>query len=130
MNKEAFKRMRNKLWRWFARNHPEATILSGRLLIIRSILYPVDTLYWRHSVLTGYQWDRDIWIIEGVKYSGAALRMFAESEGEIYRIKRTGSVLTVEQLYDEAKPALREYTDTLSKKKDDLRALNKKLKSL
>lgn len=46
----------------------------------------------------GYQYESDTWDIEGIKYTGAALRALAESQGEIYKITRTGDCITLERV--------------------------------
>ena len=90
--------MRDKLWQFAIAKHPEGEILSRWLLVIRALLYPVDSFYWRMNRTRGYQWESDIWIIEGVKYTGAALRAFANAQGETYKITRTGECVTLEKI--------------------------------
>lgn len=90
--------MRDKLWKWATAKHPEGTILPRRLLVIRAILYPLDTLYWMMSESRGYQWQSDTWNIYGVRYTGAALRALADAQGETYRITRTGECVTLERV--------------------------------
>jgi hypothetical protein len=46
----------------------------------------------------GYHWPSNTWTIYGVRYSDKALRMLADSDGEIYKIKRDGSVVTLERV--------------------------------
>jgi len=46
--------MRDKLWVFLRRNHPESEILTKRLMFIRAILYPLDTFYWRYGERNGY----------------------------------------------------------------------------
>lgn len=90
--------MRNKLWKWATAKYPEGMILPQWLLTIRAILYPLDFFYWKMSESRGYQWQSDTWIIDGVRYTGDALRALAESQGETYRITRTGDCVTLERV--------------------------------
>ena len=46
----------------------------------------------------GYQPDTDTWLIEGVRYSGAAMRWLAQAHGETYRVTRSGDVVTLERV--------------------------------
>ena len=46
----------------------------------------------------GYQYESDTWSIEGVKYTGAALRSLAKAQGETYKITRTGDCVTLERV--------------------------------
>jgi hypothetical protein len=90
--------MRNYIWKIATSKHPEGMILPWYLLAVRAILYPLDFFYWRMSRTTGYDPMCDVWKIEGVSYTGAAMRALAESDGEIYKFKRTGDTLTVERV--------------------------------
>lgn len=90
--------MRDQLWKLATAKHPEGMILPRWLLIIRTILYPLDFFYWRMSETRGYQWQSDTWNINGVRYTGAALRALAEAQGETYRITRTGECVTIERV--------------------------------
>lgn len=91
--------IREKIWRWFTAKHPEGMMLSKYLLIIRAILFPLDFFYWLMSESRGYQPMSDEWIINGVRYSGEAMRMLARSNGEVYRIKMVDHRLRVERIY-------------------------------
>lgn len=90
--------MRNKLWELATAKHPKCEILPCWLLLIRAVLYPLDFFYWRMSKTRGYQLESDTWNINGVRYTGAALRALAESQGETYRITRTGDCVTLERV--------------------------------
>lgn len=46
----------------------------------------------------GYQWEADVWLIDGVRVSGQSIRRLAKSQGEVYRVTRTGDVLTFEKV--------------------------------
>jgi hypothetical protein len=78
----------------------EHRILWGDFLprwarVLRAILFPLDPLFWVMSRTRGYQWDQDVWIIEGVKYSGPSMRLLAEAQGEIFRAIRSGNVIHI-----------------------------------
>ena len=68
------------------------------LQVIHAVLYPLDYLYWRLGEARGYQWESDTWVIEGVRYSGEALRALAAAQGEVYKITRTGDCITVARI--------------------------------
>lgn len=90
--------MRNVIWNAVRSRVPEGMILPWWAMALRTILYPLDTLYWKMSETRGYQWQSDTWIIGGVTYSGDALRMLAKAQGETYRITRSGNVVTLEKV--------------------------------
>lgn len=90
--------MKKAIWNWTRRNLPEGMILPRWMVIVRAVLYPLDFLFWRMSKTRGYQWERDCWVIEGVTYSGEALRWLAKAQGETYRVTRTGDTVTLERV--------------------------------
>ena len=90
--------MRCAIWNWLRSNHPEGSVLPFRLLIVRSLLYPLDFLRWRLGMNTGYQFESDTWTIYGVRYSAIALLMLAKAEGEVYRVTRTGDTVSLERV--------------------------------
>lgn len=90
--------MRNKIWKFAVRNHPEGVILTKLLMTIRAILYPLDFFYWRIGRSRGYQFESDTWNINGLRFTGAALRSLAEAQGETYRITRAGECVKLERL--------------------------------
>lgn len=90
--------MRNAIWELARRNHPEGEILTPWLKTVRWVLFPLDTLFWKMSCTRGYNWDIDVWIIDGVHYSGKAMRLFAKSAGEVYRVERVGNTITLRLL--------------------------------
>jgi hypothetical protein len=94
------KDMRDALWTLARKNIPEGQILPTWAVLIRALLYPLDFFYWRMSQTRGYQWQSDTWLIEGVTYSGQALRWLAQAKGETYRVTRKGGVLTLERLHN------------------------------
>ena len=79
---------------------PEGMILPWWALAVWAALFPLDYFYWRMSETRGYQWQRDVWLIEGVAYSGKALRWLATAHGETYRVTRTGDTVTLERVLD------------------------------
>jgi hypothetical protein len=78
--------------------HPEDMIFPQWLIVIRAILYPLDSFYYKMSENRGYQWKSNTWNIHGVRYTDEALRALAEAQGETYRITRTGDCITLERL--------------------------------
>ena len=90
--------MRFMIWGWFRSNHPEGAVLPFWLLVVRSLLYPLDFLRWRLGVNTGYQFESDVWVIYDVRYSTRALLMLAKAEGGVYRITRTGDTVSLERV--------------------------------
>jgi len=93
--------MRNAIWEFCCSRIPEGMILPWWALAIRAVLFPLDFFYWRMSLTRGYQWQSDTWLIEGVTYSGRALRIFAKAQGQTYLVTRSGSVVTLERVCQE-----------------------------
>ena len=92
--------MRNKIWNAVRSKVPEGMILPWWALAVRAVMYPLDFFYWRMSKATGYQWQNDTWLIEGVTYSGSALRWLSEAQGETCRVTRTGKTVTLEIVHN------------------------------
>jgi hypothetical protein len=92
--------MRNEIWNAVRSKVPEGMILPWWALTTRAVLFPLDFLFWRMSHARGYQWQNDTWLIEGVTYSGAALRRLAGAQGEMYRVTRTGETVTLERVHN------------------------------
>jgi len=90
--------MRNFIWRWLTSRQEPGALLGRKMLIARAVLYPLDTFYWRMNRTRGYQWQSDTWIIEGVRYTGKALRDLARSQGETYRIERVNDYIVLKKL--------------------------------
>lgn len=99
---EKWKTQRKKFWVWLLRigKHPEGTMLSGWLLIMRASLFPLDSLYWLLSKERGYQFYKDTWIIEGQEYSGHAMRWIATANADkTFKIlKRENGLITIEEI--------------------------------
>ena len=87
--------MRNAIWDWLRSGVPEGSMLPWRALVARAVLYPLDTFYWRMSRTRGYQLETDTWLIEGVRYSGVALRRLADEQERLYRISKVGDVVVL-----------------------------------
>lgn len=92
--------MRNTIWNAVRAKVQEGMMLPRWALLVRAILFPLDFFYWRMSQTRGYQVLTDTWVIEGVTYSGTALRWLAEAQGETYRITRTGETVTMERVHN------------------------------
>ena len=90
--------MRDKLWKWATVKQPAGVILPRWLVVVRAILYPLDTFYWWYGRQNGYNPQYDEWRIHGVRYTGDALRNLADAQGETYRITRSGEVVTLERV--------------------------------
>lgn len=87
--------MKNTIWKWLTRKHPEGAILPTKLLVLKAILFPLQFIAWKLGTTYGYSWEDDTWLIGGLRYSGAAMQMLADSQGEVYRIVRRGDVVTL-----------------------------------
>jgi hypothetical protein len=92
--------MKDMIWSAVRSKVPEGMILPWWALVVRAALYPLDFFYWRLSQARGYQWQNDTWVIEGVTYSGAALRNLAQAQGETYRVARSGDTVTLERVHN------------------------------
>lgn len=92
--------MRDMIWNAVRAKVQEGMMLPWWALTARAVLYPLDFLFWRMSQTRGYQWQNDTWMIEGVTYSGAALRYLAKAQGETYRVTRTGDTVTLERVHN------------------------------
>ena len=90
--------MRKTIWLRVVKNVPEGSLLPWWALAARAVLYPLDFLFWYLSTVPGYHPATDTWLIEGVRYSGAAMRGLAQAQGETYRVTRSGDVVTLERV--------------------------------
>jgi len=50
--------------------------------------------------ISGYQRQNDTWHINGVIYSGDALRWLSKAQGEVYRVTRAGEIVTMERVHN------------------------------
>lgn len=89
--------MRNKLWLFAIRNHPEGKVLSCKLLFLRAILFPLDSFYWRMSKSRGYNIMNDTWSIYGVVYSNKSLVKLSNAQGETFKVTRSGKCVILEK---------------------------------
>ena len=96
--------MRKSIWLLLTSKLIEGRILPWWALSARAVLFPLDFFYWRMSGTRGYQWQTDVWIIEGVKFSGNAIVQLSKAQGEIFRITSSGDVMTVEYIEHPADP--------------------------
>ena len=92
--------MRDTIWKWVRMNLQEGALLPWWALTVRAILFPLDFFYWKMSKASGYQAETDTWKINGVIYSSFALHLLSKSQGETYRITRTGRTVTLERVSD------------------------------
>ncbi len=90
--------MRNTIWVAAIKRHPAGAKLPRHLLALRFCLFPLDFLRWRLAEKIGYDPFSDTWAIHGIRYSGEALRHLANANGEIYRIRRDGDIVTLERM--------------------------------
>ena len=88
--------IRSKIWRRAVKNIPEGPPLPWWALTARAVLYPLDFLFCPLHMVPGYHPVTDTWLIEGVRYSGAAMRWLAQAQGETYRVTRSGDVVPFE----------------------------------
>jgi hypothetical protein len=89
------------VWNLVRRKVPEGMILPWWALTVRAALYPLEFFYWSMSQQAGYQWQNDTWLINGVTYSGEAMRWLAKAQGETYRVSRTGETVTLERVHND-----------------------------
>ena len=92
--------MRERIWEWVLRNHPEGTYLERRHLIIRWLLFPLDTFYYFKQNQV-YDVRTDVWTIHGVKYTGHMMRVLTKADG-VYRFKYENNTVSITRLKDEA----------------------------
>jgi len=93
--------MRQKLWLIFLKlsKTPKGSMIPKWLHLVRFILFPIDYIFWRHSKTTGYQIEKDVWIIEGQQYTGELMRHFAYGNNETFKIiKRENGYITIARI--------------------------------
>lgn len=87
--------MREKIFRWVLRNHPEGTILTRPQMFVRCVLFPVQWAIQRDSA---YDPMRDIWNIHGKKYAGRALYDLASANGVIFKVSQKNGCIILERI--------------------------------
>lgn len=85
--------MRDRLWNWIRASRPACEIIPWWMLLIRFLLFPIDTLYWRLSSSRGYQPEYDTWLIDGVRWSSHALARLPKHVGRVFFVTREGDEL-------------------------------------
>lgn len=90
--------MRYAMWHWFRSKLDEGALLPPWAMVVRAILFPLDTWFWRRAFKVGYQWDRDVWMIDGVAFSARSLRRLANGQGELYRVTTIGETVVLERV--------------------------------
>lgn len=106
--------MRDKIWKAVCSKIPEGAILPRWAMTVRAALYPLDTLFWHMSKTRGYRWQNDTWLIEGITYSGAMMRLLANSDGGTYRVASDGRsvTMTIVKTADAALNEIAKYEET------------------
>jgi len=95
--------MRQSIWRKVEYTLAEGAKIPRWALVLRAVLFPLKALHRCMGKNHGYQWETDTWLIEGVKYSGKAMRALANADGETYRIRCDGDCLVVEMIKPDRK---------------------------
>ena len=90
--------MRNLIWTFLVRNRQPGVVMPKWLLLIRALLSPLDFFYWYMNRNNGYQWETDIWLINGIKYSNQALKRIADSKGKTFTIYNQNDVLLFKEI--------------------------------
>lgn len=90
--------MRLVLWRWLRSNHPPYLELPRWLLLIRALLFPIDFFFWRVGKSRGYQWESEMWLIGGHRWSGEFFHVLSNSNGGVYRIWMDGNRVMFQRL--------------------------------
>jgi hypothetical protein len=87
--------VREKIFRWVLRNHPEGCMLTKPQMITRCVLFPVQWVIQKNSA---YDPLRDIWNIHGKKYTGKALYNLANANGEAFKVSQINGCTTLERI--------------------------------
>ncbi len=88
------------IWELVLSKIPFGRVLPWWAVLLRGILFPIDSLYWKLSKTRGYQWENDTWIIDGVAYSGDSLRKLSQAHNEIYQVSRVGNIIVFKRVYN------------------------------
>lgn len=89
------------IWTAVLTKCPENLVLPRWALTIKAILFPLQFFYWKMGRYTGYQWEADAWLIDGIMFSSAFFKAIANADGETLRIKRDGDSVALERVADE-----------------------------
>lgn len=68
------------------------------LLCVRTVLFPLDTFYWKMSKSKGYDYKCDVWRIEGITYSAEALSDLAKSQGDTFKVTRVNNTIVLRKV--------------------------------
>lgn len=80
-------------------NHEEGKILPKWIMFCFFVLFPFKYICWRTNYLSGYQVDRDIWIIEGRKFSSSFFKYLrVQKEGTFRFVSQENGVITIENV--------------------------------
>ncbi len=90
--------IRNKLWHKIVKNRPPNIILPTRFVVVRWILFPLQTTRWYLEKREGYQIMYNTWIINDILISNEALYELSKSKGELYKIELQGKYLSIERV--------------------------------
>jgi len=92
--------MRKIIWQHLLRKYRSdpGSEFQWWMKCIYASLFPLDFAAYKLSTSRGYQPYTDVWLINGVQYSGQMMRQLAKSDGKIFKVKRVGTVLKVEEL--------------------------------
>lgn len=92
--------MRARIWDWITEGLPREMLLPRWAIVVRVILFPLDSFYWKMSNGRGYQACSDTWIINGVKYSHRNFRYLSKADGWLFRVTRVGDTLRFERIIE------------------------------
>lgn len=90
------------IWRVVTSRLKEEEFLPRWARWVRYVLFPLDSFFWWMSGNTGYSVETDTWLIYGVRWSDRALCHLAVADGGLFRVKRTGDVVTIERVSGES----------------------------
>lgn len=87
--------MKDKLWAFLISSVPEGQIMPRWALLLRWIMYPLDSFYWKMSSTRGYQMERDVWLIDGVPFCAKSLHALANSTGEAFTAENVKGTIII-----------------------------------
>ena len=83
--------LRKHFWWWFVFEfikYPEGRILNKPLKLLHIVLFPLKSIYYSMQKNDGFQWESNIWIIHGIRYSDILFKHFAVGDDESFSIVR------------------------------------------